>query len=492
MRNVRGLGSLALVLTGALSLAACGSDDEPAPSNPVTDTGVSDAAGDSAPPTDTGVEDSAPADSGDDTGETGPGITEKTLVTPLSTSQHDRLFGVTFDAAGNIYATGVVYVSADDSAFVVAKFKSDGTLDGSFGTGGVATKNVIAAKGGEVARGIVVQSTGKIVIAGAVEHAGATDERDRDIALVRFDASGAVDTTFGTDGVVILDLSDGELVGSSYVADSHWGLAAFSNDDLLVTGAQKASGRTDTDFAVVKLTKDGARDTTFGTDGVATVDVENASASPRSTTILADGSSVTAGYMRDVDNVVRPVLFKLKADGTLDSSFGTGGVFAKVILGAVAEAYGAALQGSNFVTVGYGRSSTSESLDFLSIRVLANGTHDTSYGTGGHTRVDVNGFNDNGRALVVLPDDRVLMVGGGRNTETDSDGYAALLTKDGIADTTFGPKGLKKFDFGGTGDFLWGAAIAPSKDYVALVGLRSGAAASANDDSVLVILPMPK
>ena len=57
-----------------------------------------------------------------------------------------------------------------DFAFMVAKFKPDGSLDNTFGTNGVAKKNVVVGKAGEVARGIIVQSTGKIVIAGTVDH----------------------------------------------------------------------------------------------------------------------------------------------------------------------------------------------------------------------------------------------------------------------------------------------------------------------------------
>jgi hypothetical protein len=55
---------------------------------------------------------------------------------------------------------------------VVARFNTAGTLDLSFGNGGVATLNVLAAGTAETVRGIALQTDGKVVIAGTVEAAG--------------------------------------------------------------------------------------------------------------------------------------------------------------------------------------------------------------------------------------------------------------------------------------------------------------------------------
>jgi hypothetical protein len=52
---------------------------------------------------------------------------------------------------------------------VVARFNTDGTLDTSFGTGGIVKLNLAVAKTEEAVRGIVVQKNGKIVVAGSIE-----------------------------------------------------------------------------------------------------------------------------------------------------------------------------------------------------------------------------------------------------------------------------------------------------------------------------------
>jgi uncharacterized delta-60 repeat protein len=87
---------------------------------------------------------------------------------PISETAHDRFWTVAIDSAGKIYGAGVLTENGD-SRMIVARFNPDGTRDTSFGTNGVATHNVVAAGTDEAARGIVIQSDGKVVIAGVVE-----------------------------------------------------------------------------------------------------------------------------------------------------------------------------------------------------------------------------------------------------------------------------------------------------------------------------------
>lgn len=471
---------LALLSTSCV-LAACGSDANDTP------TPTADAGSDTLAPVDSGTPDGA--DTGVD-----PVAAPKTLVQPLSAAGHDRLFNVVFEPSGSFYAVGVAAPGTDaatDFATVIVKFKPDGTLDATFGTAGVATKNLTVGTNGEVARGIVLQSDGKIVVAATVEHVGAADARDRDLAVARFDKAGQLDTTFGTGGVTILDLSDGEVSGTSYVADAAWGVAVYPDDRLVVSGGQKRTGAIDTDYALVRLTKDGARDTTFGANGVFTLDIDQRNGSQRSVIVLPDGKVVGAGYMTNGDSVTVPVVYRVDDKGVIDPTFGVAGVFSQQLLPFQSEAYAAAAQGTSLVAVGYGKAKAADTLDILSYRISAAGKHDTTYGTAGLTQLDVGGFNDNARSLLILPDDRVMLVGAGRRVTDDADGLVGILTKDGAPDTTFAPKGLQLFDLGGANDFLWGSAISPSKKLVVIVGIKGIASgATGDDDAALVLFPL--
>jgi hypothetical protein len=88
----------------------------------------------------------------------------------------------------------------------------------------------------------------------------------------------------------------------------------------------------------------------------------------------------------------------------------------------------------------------------------------------------------------VLPDGRLLLVGGGRPTATDADGMIGILTQDGAADTSFSPTGTQLFDFGGTADMLWSVALSPLKNQAVAVGTKGGG--TGNDDAVFVLLPL--
>ncbi|HEX4340804.1 MAG TPA: hypothetical protein VH062_33075 [Polyangiaceae bacterium] len=443
---------------------------------------------------------------GGDAGEPGPGLTP--LVNALSTTGPDRFYGVTTDAKGNVYAVGQIADSTDttaDFSVLVAKFTALGVLDTTFGTKGFVTRNVVTGTNGELYRGIVVQSTGKIVVSGQAEHAGAADVRDRDMVVLRFNPDGTKDTTFGTDGVLTLDLSTGALNGTAFSADSAWGLVAYADDRLVVSGGKVRSGGVDTDFVLVRLSKDGVLDDAFGDHGVFELDtMQNGmsnNASPRNVTLLPGTDGIIgAGYQPIPGADTGPVVYKVTDAGKLDTTFGTDGVFSDRPLTEQTETYMAAVQpaasgtGYSLVTTGYGRQLDTETTDIVSLRLTSAGKLDTTYGTAGVARIDIGGFGDNSRRLAVLPDRSVLLVGGGRLTSADVDGTFVKLTADGQPDTTFAPKGFRTVDLGGPADFLWSVALTPDKKFAVAAGISGVGAtptpATLNDDTTLVLLPL--
>ncbi len=450
----------------------------------------------------------------------------------LSATGNDAFYGAAYDDEGNIYATG--HVATDigngaDHSFVLAKFLASGELDESFGNEGVVTVNV--APGGtnrELARGILVQSDGKIVIAGGAEHdpsAAGLFATDMDIFLVRFNTNGTLDTTFGADGIARLDLSTAvEGTNNSgapalLASDSVWTIAAAADDTIVVHGTQRAEGlqvdgvtpRVDADWALLRLTAEGDFDTRFGADGKVTLDIAGAGASARAVTVLTNNSIVAAGYLSSSAlgvSTQQPVIYKVDASGEFDSSFATTdawtapGVWHDLAVAPPlrAEAYGAALQGDKLVTMGYGPtpSLTGTGSDWVSFRYTANGDLDTTYGEDldangtpdGRTYIDAGGFGDNGRFVMTLPDQRILAVGGGRLSADDTDAMVAILNEDGTPDTDFAPGGFELYDVAGTNDFFWGGAVSPNRKRAAVVGI-AGATTSVNDtDSALLILSL--
>ncbi len=130
--------------------------------------------------------------------------------------------------------------------------------------------------------------------------------------MLRLNTDGSRDTTFGNNGVAVIDLSNGIVNGSSFIADSAWGLGLQSDDKLVISAGQvrPAAGATDSDFAMLRLDANGSRDATFATNGVFTLDIGAANASARNVAILPDGRLVGAGYMAGPSGNV-PVVYRL-------------------------------------------------------------------------------------------------------------------------------------------------------------------------------------
>ena len=405
----------------------------------------------------------------------------------LSGSEHDRLLAAAFDSANRLYAAGWVSDGTDQS-MAVTRFTADGTLDTGFGVAGVATVN--AARGGkavELARSVVVQAGGKVVVAGPVEHdPSATGDaaKETDIALARFDDSGRLDAGFGERGVVRLDLS---------ATDTAWGLVRLAGDGLLVVGSQvgPGPGRTDADFAVVRLRADGTRDDAFGTEGVAVVGTgPGVSEVPKTAVELPDGKVVVAGYA-SIGGVVSPVLFRLTAAGALDPAFGDGGIAVRPVLGAVTEAYSVVLAGNRLVTTGYGKDTAEAKVDLVANGFTLDGALDRSFGTGGLTRVDVAGEDDRGRNLVALPDGRTVLVGSGKTSASNLDAMVVRLTPTGGFDPAYGEGGRKLYDVGGPNDAFFGVALSPDGSRIAAVGYlgRETSGSDKDDGAVLWLRP---
>jgi uncharacterized delta-60 repeat protein len=455
-------------------------------------------------------------------------------MTPLAPAAQDRFLGVTPGPGGGTYAVGFVNAGGTDTAMALARVDTNGDLDKTFAGDGVATLNVVSGPfalppavpaptgAAETARGVGVQSDGKIVIAGQAETATSpapSDSRDLDVYVARFNADGTLDTTFGVAGTRRIDLSNGDSTDSTIVTDQAWGLNILSDDKIVVTAARGADivvrpGKTDRDFALIRLSADGDLDPTFsgggGGPGVSIFGTSaggrNFSETPRQSVVQPDGKIVTGGYSSlpesapgAADNLTnRPILGRVLPDGTLDATFGTGGLATAEVLGpkpAAAEAYDIGRQSDGkFVLTGYG-TKTGGPVDVVAYRFTADGTWDETFGTGGSTVYDRAGLEDRGRDLVVLPDDRTLIVG---STAPNAIGGAAqlnalllMLEPGGRLDASFANNGAISVHLGGPSDALFGSTILPGAQKVVAAGYR-GASPNTGDEAALIRIDLSK
>lgn len=473
-----------ILVAAALTIVACGDENNGSSSSTsaTSQTTPAAAAATSAPAT--------AAKAGLDTSFGTNGIAS----VPMSANEHDRFMAVAYAPDGAFYAAGFVS-QGGDQAMALARFNANGTPDKSFGKDGVATVNVAAGgKTAELARAVVVQSSGKIVIAGPIEHdTAATGDaaKDTDIAVLRFDSQGKLDPSFGKEGIARIDLGTGVATSATaFVGDTPWGLGSLPGDKLVVFGSALTTAggdRTDTDYVLTGLTSAGAIDTAFGNGGKLVVDLKGSVDSPRNVSIQPDGTIVATGYSRDADGIVSPVIIRATAAGVLDQTFGSGGVATAKVLPGVAESYAVAIQGDNYVTTGYGRGADAgEKVDLIVSRFKADGSWDKSFGSEGVMRLDLTKDDDRGRNIIALPDGRLLVVGSGKMNATNVDGIVVMLTKDGALDTSFGTSGYVLSDLGGPADSWYGVALSPDKKSVIVAGYKgTDATSGGNDDAVL-------
>jgi len=430
--------------------------------------------------------------------------TDGVATISLSPTLGDRFLASATGPGDLTYAAGYVTVAGTDQAMAVARVRPDGTPDPSFDRDGIAVVNVAPGRGAaETARGVGVQSNGKVVMGGGAESTDAgAHPSDADIYVTRVSTDGSLDRSFGVDGVVTLNLSPGAIINpttNAYRADVGWGVLILPDDKIFLTAARGPGatvGRLDSDFAFIRLMPNGALDPSFGTGGMTILNttgvadgaVENLVDNPRQAISQPDGKIVVGSYASGSATVgVVPRLVRLLPNGSLDTAFGTGGIATAPVLGPASnlvEVYDVALQGDRYVVTGYGRPGTTGTVDLFAARFNADGRWDTSFGTNGVTRIDLTGEDDRGRDLVVLPDGRPFLVGSGKLTGTDIDAMAVMLTTDGRLDESFDDDGIFLVDLGGPADSFFGVSLTAERS--AFVAGYVGRTPSAGDDAVAV------
>ncbi len=489
---------LCAALASVFAAWACSSDPATTPT-PTPTPGGSDAGVDAPVP---GTDGATPTDGGTEAGKPFPKPTP--FAVPLSAAGPDQLQALVAGPAGSFYAAGFAAETlTGPKMLTVVKMTATGP-DNTFGTGGVVKTSLeVVGAAGEIA--LAVQN-GKLIVAASVPNA--TDAADRDVAVVRLDDKGALDTTFGVDGVRVLDLNTALDSTQNAQRDGAHALAIGSAGEIYLHARTRGDGaRTDSDFAIVKLTAAGALDTTFNATGASpgkvTLDfgAPSANASPRGIVALSDGSLIASGYATSslVANTAQVVLYKVSGStGAAVTAFGDNGLFHQVVLTLQTEAYNVALQGTKVVTGGYGRN-TGTTNDWVSLRFdTVTGARDTTWGgaTNGAVLFDPGGkaLGSNCRNAIALPGGKTLLLGStGPSNTTTQDAVFAVLDASGRLDTSYGT-GINVFPFGageGGSDQFWGAAV--SGDKVMLVGYKGAGATpteTLNDDAYGVAFPL--
>jgi uncharacterized delta-60 repeat protein len=356
---------------------------------------------------------------------------------------------------GKLLTAGTVNFP-NNSEFNAALYNADGTLDTSFGSGGLAT--VGFKHGGGVAHAAAVQpgSGGKILLAGSAfgGHIG-------QFGVVRLNPNGTLDTTFG-----------GKTGGGAVTASpsTSYNNAAYSMA-MLPDGSGKfvLAGLTiqvNNDIGPISLARfnaDGTLDTTFGNNGtvLSTVSGLAVAGSPyrHSINVAVDtgGRIIVAG---NSPNAHHFLVARFTPNGSLDTTFGAAGTGVVVTTdisgsGSVDYAFSLALEGDGKILVGgFSEPSSNSGVAAALVRYTPDGRLDTTFNGNGivtaySTTSSAPGFFSSAEAdgLVIQPDGRIVTAGeGGYTTDRNSNNFFYLVVEmrfnpDGSRDTSYGPSG---------------------------------------------------
>ncbi|MBV9545146.1 MAG: hypothetical protein JOY61_12315 [Chloroflexi bacterium] len=285
---------------------------------------------------------------------------------------------------GSILVAGSAFADKGGaSQFAIARYTSSGSLDPSFGSGGLVLTS--AGESGAEARGIALQSDGRIA---AVGTSFGTADHDDAFALVRYMPDGSLDTSFGDGGTIITEFTtpSGPARGNAIIVQP----------DGMIFAAGSAGGHAGS-LALVRYT-------TSGTAAPTATQLQ-ASAQGYALAPQPDGRVLVAGAVGSADSQSF-CLTRYLADGNLDASFGNAGTATTSFDGGGSGAHGVLVQpDGKVVLVGSG------SAGFAAARYTTNGSLDPTFGSGGKLVTMVSDAGSFPAAVAMQPDGKLISVG---------------------------------------------------------------------------------
>jgi len=366
---------------------------------------------------------------------------------------------------GKIVAAGFGIVEGNGN-IAVARYYANGTLDTSFGTGGIVTTDISGVD--DRGSALAIQSDSKIVVGGRSKNGA-----DNDFAVVRYNTNGTLDTNFSGDGKVTTHIG-----GTN---ETIYALAIQSGGKIVAAGHSYNGGFPD--FAVVRYNTDGSLDTSFGSDGKVTTAVGSGNDVAYSVAIQADGKIVAAGYTYNGSNNDFAVV-RYKGDGSLDTDFDTDGIVTTPIGSANDLSTSVAIQSNGNIVAG-GYSHNGADWDFAAVRYNANGSLDTSFDGDGKVTTAVGTGDDQGRSVAIQRDGKIVAAGYTYNGSNNDFALVRYNGTDGSLDSLFGTGGKVTTPIGShkdEGNFI----AVQSDDKIVLGGYSALDAGSTEADFALV------
>lgn len=198
------------------------------------------------------------------------------------------------------------------SNYLIFKFNATGTLVTTYGNSG---KSTIPVNDYSYPFKALLQSDGKLVIVGV---SGSFSTVLENLTLARINTDGSLDTTFGTNGISIQNIQG--------MTPYPYSVKLQNDGKIIAAFSYKPNPSIYNEFTLVRYNQNGILDTTFGNNGIAHTSIGDTDAYASDITILNDNKILAVGS-NDQSTWKHLTLVLHNPDGTLDTSFGTNGIF---------------------------------------------------------------------------------------------------------------------------------------------------------------------
>ena len=351
----------------------------------------------------------------------------------------DVIYDIMALEGGKVLVVGPSKQTSGDQLFTVARLNADGSLDATFGQGGVVAFNPTGFYG-NFPEEIALTSDESYVIGGYTYdlNSGLTN-----YILVKLFIDGSRDVNFGVDGVVL---------GSDALPRFQINTLKTSAEGKIVAGGYLNSPDM---AAVMMFNEDGSIDVTFGENGVAYIEVHESFGNSivKDLAIQEDGKIVVAGmyYYQPEEQVSiqHGYTARFNADGTLDATYGTEGIVEFSVGDGpnFMETIGIDPMGKIVVGGDYWVENEPLQYDCYVARFNDDGTLDSSFGTAGMSRFcPKQGYSNYVVDIATAPDSTYYVTGPAIVYPYVSDYYVACFDENGNLNADFGNGGFYLYE----------------------------------------------
>jgi uncharacterized delta-60 repeat protein len=337
---------------------------------------------------------------------------------------------ITYQNALALQSDGKILVAGQQNGasaygFGIARFLTSGAIDSSFGNDGLVFTQIGTGSG---ATDMVVQLDGKIVVSGTSQVDG-----NEQIGVARYNSNGSLDSSFGSGGKVLIE---------SPGATGFSNLISLQADGKIVIGGS-ILGSGNKDILVVRMNANGSLDNTFDGDGKVQTDI-GLSEGVNAIAIQSDGKILVTGSTIDFSLAQHVAVVRYNLDGSLDSSFDGDGVLLTDAGGTRDDSMGIAALPSGRIAV-FGNSNSTNPQSIFVAQLNSNGSRDTNYDGDGIAIVSLPTIDHSAKGFAILVDGRPLIVGTKSTIGSFTDPtelVAVRLTASGLLDPTFDNDGV--------------------------------------------------